>query len=421
MSGLTGDLSRSFSERAKTLDANDPLKIKSELFYKPDGVIYLDGNSLGLMPRSVSDRIMDTTNREWGDRLIRSWTDAGWFHLPMTVGDRIAPLIGVGQGEVAVGDSTSVNLFKCLASALHLNSNRHVILVEGDNFPTDSYMAQGLADLVPDASVRYIESGQDPASVCDDDVAVVLLSHVDYRSSEIKDMARITESVQKNGALMLWDLSHTTGAVACHLADADVDLAVGCTYKYLNGGPGAPAFTWVNPKHVQKLKQPLSGWMGHSSPFEFSRNYQPAEGVRRMVCGSPQVLSLTSLDEALKLWQDVDLEQLWDKSRAMTRFFIESVESLCAEHGLTLASPRDDQHRGSHVSFELETGGFEVIQAMIERGVIGDFRAPSTLRFGFAPLYLSFSEVLEAVQHLEDILSTRAWDQERYRVKGVVT
>ena len=421
MSGLPGDLSRSLTEQAKALDAGDPLKSKSELFHKPDGVIYLDGNSLGLMPKSVSDRIMETTNHEWSEGLIRSWTDAGWFNLPMTTGDRIAPLIGAGQGEVAVGDSTSVNLFKCLAAALRLNSNRHVILVEGDNFPTDSYMAQGLADLVPDASVRYIERGENPAAVCDDDVAVVLLSHVDYRSSEVKDMARITQSVQKKGALMLWDLSHTTGAVACHLTDTNVDLAVGCTYKYLNGGPGAPAFTWVNSKHVQTLKQPLSGWMGHASPFEFSRNYQPAEGVRRMVCGSPQVLSLASLDEALKLWQDVDLEQLWQKSRAMTGFFIHAVESLCAEHSLTLASPRDDLQRGSHVSFELETGGFEVIQAMIERGVIGDFRAPSTLRFGFAPLYLSFSEVLQAVQHLENILSTRAWDQERFRVKGVVT
>lgn len=411
---------KELSARAADLDAVDALKDLRKCFHIPPGIIYLDGNSLGLMPKKAAARIAQVAEQEWGNGLIRSWTDAGWFHLPMTVGDRIAPVIGAGPGEVAVGDSTSVNLFKALAAALKLNPTRRVILAEADNFPTDSYMAQGLADLVADVSLRYM-ANDDPSSCTTDDVAVVLLSHVDYRSSRKRDMSATTKAVQDKGALILWDLSHTTGAVPCDLLAANADLAVGCTYKYLNGGPGAPAFSWVNPKHAAQVTQPLCGWMGHSAPFDFNREYAPAEGARRWVCGSPQILSLSALDEALKLWESVDLNALWAKSSAMTGFFIDAVESLCADQPLTLSSPRTDEERGSHVSFELEGSGFEVIQAMVDRGVIGDFRTPSTLRFGFAPLYLSFAEVLQAAQCLADVLSTRAWDDDRYRVRGAVT
>ena len=407
--------------RAAALDAADPLAPLATEFHVPEGVIYLDGNSLGLMPRGVAARLAQVAGSEWAEGLIRSWMDAGWFTLPMTVGDRIAPLIGVGPGEIAVGDSTSVNLFKGLAAALHLNPGRRVVLADGANFPTDAYIAQGLADLVPDVLVRYLEAGQPLSSGLAADVAVLLLSHVDYRTSRVQDMAGVTAEAHARGALVLWDLSHTTGAVRCDLMAADADVAVGCTYKYLNGGPGAPAFTWIHPRHASSVRQPLSGWMGHASPFAFTRKYQPAPGIRRLVCGTPQVLSLAALDEALKVWERVDLQALWAKSRAMTSLFIDAVETWCGSYGVALISPRDAGVRGSHVSFDLAEGGFEVMQALIARGVIGDFRAPAAMRFGFAPLYLSFTQVARAAEHLRDILETREWDQPRFRVRGAVT
>lgn len=407
--------------RAAVLDAADPLAPLAAEFHVPEGVIYLDGNSLGLMPKRVPARLAGVAEGEWAEGLIRSWMDAGWFTRPMTVGDRIAPLIGVGPGEVAVGDSTSVNLFKGLAAALHLNPGRRVLLADGANFPTDAYMAQGLADLVPDVTVRYLEPGQPVSAGLGADVAVLLLSHVDYRTSRVQDMTAVTTDAHAAGVLVLWDLSHTTGAVACDLMAADADMAVGCTYKYLNGGPGAPAFMWVHPRHAPRLTQPLSGWMGHASPFAFTRDYAPAAGARRLVSGTPQVLSLTALDEALTIWARVDLAAVWAKSRAMTSLFIEAVEASCGAYGVTLISPRDAAVRGSHVSFDLAEGGFEVVQALIARGVIGDFRAPAAMRFGFAPLYLSFTQVAQAADHLRDILATRAWDQPRFRVRGAVT
>ncbi len=409
-----------FLRRAADLDAADPIAPFAAEFHVPDGLIYLDGNSLGLMPTRVPARVAETATGEWAEGLIRSWTSAGWFTMPMTVGDRIAPLIGASAGEVAVGDSTSVNLFKGLAAALHLRPGRHVVLADGANFPTDVYMAQGLADLVPGTTVRYLEPGQPVSSGLGDDVAVLLLSHVDYRTARVRDMAAVTADVHARGALVLWDLSHTTGAVACDLPAADADMAVGCTYKYLNGGPGAPAFMWVHPRHHEALRQPLSGWMGHAAPFDFTRGYAPAAGARRLVCGTPQVLSLAALDEALAVWALVDLPALYAKSRAMTSFFVEAVETRCGHHGVTLISPREPAERGSHVSFDY-AHGYEVVQALIARGVIGDFRAPAAMRFGFAPLYLSFTQVARAVAHLADVLDTRAWDDPRFRVRAVVT
>jgi len=385
---------------AKELDRIDPLRGKRHLFARQNQSIYLDGNSLGLMPASVPDRLKTVATQQWAEGLIHSWNDANWFDMPLTVGDKIAPLIGAKQGEVA---------------------DRPVILVEADNFPTDVYMAQGLANLVPDVNVRYFEQTDDLATAVTADVGVVLMSHVDYRTARIQDMTSVTRTVQTAGALMLWDLSHTTGAVHCNLSVSNCDMAVGCTYKFLNGGPGSPAFTWIHPEHANLIESPLSGWMGHTAPFDFTRQYIPAAGARRMVCGTPQILSLSALDAALDLWADLDLSQLWEKSSALTDFFIRAVESQCAEHGLQLLSPREALYRGSHVSFTVDEGGFEIIQALASLGIVADFRSPNIIRFGFAPLYVSFSDVLQAVNQLSKILDTGIWDDDQFRIRNTVT
>ena len=408
-------------KRAQTLDNEDPLKDWRTLFHIPEGVVYLDGNSLGLMQKSIPARIEQVANQEWSNGLIGSWMKAGWFDMPITVGNRIAPIIGVGPNQVAVSDSTSVNLYKCLAAALQLNSDRHIILAEGDNFPTDNYLAQGLAELVPHVEVKYLEQDQPLEDAVNSQVAVVMLSHVDYRSARKRDMSEINRIAHNKGALVLWDLSHTSGAVRCDLEQANSDMAVGCTYKYLNGGPGSPAFMWVAPRYIDQLKQPLSGWMGHAAPFAFNRQFEAVNGPRRLLTGTPQILSLAALDEALKIWQELDLEALYEKSRTMLDFFVEAVEDRCSEFGLELVSPRDRDQRGSHISFTLNQGGFEVIQALIARGVVGDYREPGILRFGFAPLYLRFQDVYWAVEQMADILATREWDQDKYRIRGAVT
>lgn len=396
-----------FSERAKELDRNDPLASCRERFVIPEGVIYLDGNSLGLMASVVPDRLAHLTESEWSQGLIRSWSTAGWFDLPLTVGNRIAPIIGAGTDEVAVGESTSVNLFRCMAAAMLQNAPRSTLLVESENFPTDNYLAESVAAMMPAVSVR--DFSDDLESSLDDDVAVVVLSHIDYRSSKVRDMAATTAAIHAAGALVVWDVSHSAGAVPLDVTKADVDFAVGCTYKYLNGGPGAPAFTWVNPRHTGDLRQPLTGWMGHRDPFAFAPEYEPAPGARQLVCGTPQVVSLTTLDASLELWADLDLDALYAKGRALTEFFIEAVEATCPAGSLTLAGPRNPDDRGGHVSFDIAEGGLHIMQALYERGVVGDFRPPSLMRFGFAPLYTSFTEVAQAAGHLADLLSTGAW------------
>lgn len=413
-------MTQAYLDRAAALDKQDPCAVYRDQFHIPQGLIYLDGNSLGLMPKGCAERLAHVANDEWSQGLIHSWTSAQWFDLPLSVGDRLAPLLGVGSGEIAVGDSTSVNLFKCLAAGLHLRPERRVILAEADNFPTDTYMAQGLAQLAGDVEVRYFDQDTDPANLAHE-AAVVVLSHIDYRYGRMRDMGSVSKAIQAQGAVVLWDLSHTTGAVHCDLSGSGADMAVGCTYKYLNGGPGAPAFTWVAAKHLTNLQQPLSGWMGHASPFDFSRDYSPADGARRLVCGTPQVLSLAALDEALKLWESVDLRALWHKRSLMTQLFIDAVLTGCADFDLKLLSPMDAEIRGSHVSFSLEGHGYEVIQALAARGVMGDFRTPSTIRFGFAPLYLSFVEVVQAAGHLKAVLEHREWDRPQFRVRKTVT
>lgn len=396
-----------FAQRAAELDRNDPLASFREQFIIPEGVIYLDGNSLGMMASAVPDRLAQLTGSEWSHGLIRSWSTAGWFDLPLTVGNRIAPIIGAGVDEVAVGESTSVNLFRCMGAAMLHDSTRSTMLLEDDNFPTDNYMAESVTAMMPEVSVRSF--GDDLASELNDDVALVVLSHIDYRTARVRDMAAINEIVHAAGALVLWDVSHSAGAVAVDVTGADADFAVGCSYKYLNGGPGAPAFTWINPRLLTDLRQPLTGWMGHRDPFAFAAEYEPAPGARQLVCGTPQVVSLSTLDEALKIWADVDLESLYAKGRAMTDLFIEVVETTCPPGSVALAGPRDAADRGGHVSLDVAEGGLQIMQALYERGVVGDFRPPSLMRFGFAPLYLSFAEVAQAASHLADLLTTGAW------------
>lgn len=405
---------------AQERDRADPLGSFRERFLLGADTVNLDGNSLGSMPRAVVERMERVLKQEWADGLIRSWGGAEWFRLPEIVGDRIAPLIGAGQGEVIVGDSTSVNLFKCMAAALAMRPERRVLVVQADNFPSDNYMAQGLAELVPGISLRAAETGPALLGAIDSAVAAVVLSHVHYRSAAIEDMAAINRAASASGALTVWDLSHSTGAVPVDLGGSGADFAVGCTYKYLNGGPGAPAFCWIAPRHLADVRQPLSGWMGHEAPFAFKLAYRPARGIRRFVCGTPQILSLSALDESLKLWREVDLPVLFRKSRELTGFFISLVEQTCAEFGLVVVSPRDPEKRGSHVILRCAYG-LPVVRALAAEGIIGDFRAPDGMRFGFAPLYIRFADVVHAVETLHRILAGRLWDREEFNQATVVT
>lgn len=407
-------------KRAQELDSQDQFAQYKEQFHVPDGMVYLDGNSLGLMPKACATRVNDVAHKEWSEGLISSWSGAGWFHLPVTVGNRIAPIVGADENEIAVGDSTSVNLFKCLSAAIKLRPGRKVIVSEADNFPTDHYIASGLTNMLDGYELRDLNPGDDVADKLSEDVAVLLLSHVHFRNGQVRDVVAINKTAHDLGVLVIWDLSHTTGAVEVRLKEDDCDFAVGCSYKYINGGPGAPAFVWVNPRLQEETMQPLSGWMGHADPFGFTKDYTPAAGVRRFVCGTPQILSLSSLDEALKLWETVDRDALFEKSRAMTSFFIDAVETTCAAYDLKLAVPRDATTRGSHVSFDF-ADGYGVVRALAERGVIGDFRTPSTMRFGFAPLYLSFADVAQAVRHLKEVLDTKEWARDEYKKRGEVT
>jgi kynureninase len=402
------------------LDAADPLADARESFVLPDGVIYLDGNSLGALPRATPERLAEVAVAQWGRDLIKSWNVHGWIDLPKRIGDKIAGLIGAGPGEVVVADSTSVNLFKALAAALRLNPNRSVIVSERDNFPTDLYIAQGLIALLGGRhTLRLVDAAEIVASI-DSDTAVVMLTHVNYGTGAMHDMARITEAAHARGALMLWDLAHSAGAVPLDLNGCGADLAVGCGYKYLNGGPGAPAFIWVSRRHQNSFEQPLSGWLGHAAPFAFERSYRPASGIGRYVCGTPPVLSMVALETGIDLMLGMDIASIRRKSIAMTDTFIRLVEQEGAGLGLTLLSPRESARRGSQVCFR-HAEAYPIMQALIARGVIGDVRAPDILRFGFAPLYLCFVDVWNAVAILKEILAAKSWDRPEFRVRAAVT
>jgi kynureninase len=402
------------------LDAADPLAGLRRRFALPEGVVYLDGNSLGPPLRSIATRVQQTVGDEWGGELVRGWNTRDWIGLPARVAGRIAPLIGAHEDEVAVADSTSINVFKLLAAALSLRPERPVILSEEENFPTDLYMAQGLAQLLGDRARLEVVPRSRLRGALDDRVAVLMLTHVDFRSGELHDMDEFTAAAHQAGALMLWDLAHSAGAVPVDLAACSADFAVGCGYKYLNGGPGAPAFAWVARRHHVGLRSPLAGWMGHRDPFAFSTGYEAAEGSIRLQVGTPPILSLVALDEALEVFSSVDVDALRRKSITLTELFIALVEDRLSGHGLRLASPRDPARRGSQVALA-HPEGFAIMQALIDRGVIGDFRAPDLLRFGFAPAYIRFVDVWDAVAVLEDIMNNRAWDRPELRIRSRVT
>ena len=402
-------------------DAADPLKTFRDRFDIPDGVIYLDGNSLGPLLNSVRDRVSDVVSREWGQDLITSWNKNHWMELAARIGAKLAPMIGAEAHEVLAADSTSINIFKLLSAGLKMRPGRKVILSEAGNFPTDLYMAEGLVSLLGGAySLRLMDKAENLADFLDDDVAVVMITQVDYRTGRKLHMTAVTRQVQDAGALMLWDLAHSAGAFPVDLNGAKADFAVGCGYKYLNGGPGAPAFLFVADRHQATIQPALSGWLGHANPFAFTNSYAPANGIARHTVGTPPVLSMSALDEALSLFADVAMEDLLLKSRQLTGLFITLVEQECAGFGLELATPREDAARGSQVSFRSQNG-YPIMQALIARKVIGDFRDPDIMRFGFAPLYISYTDVWDAVAVLRDVLETGAWDASAFKQRAAVT
>ncbi|MBC7444942.1 MAG: kynureninase [Polaromonas sp.] len=472
----------------RALDAQDPLRALKEQFILPEGVIYLDGNSLGPLPKASAARVLEALTQEWGQGLIRAWNSAGWLEAPQRLGDKIARLVGAGPGELVVADSTSVNLYKVLSAALAMAAEdapaRRVLVSERSNFPTDLYIAQALCQ---ERGLRLLlVEPQDIAAALTADVAVLLLTQVNYRTGALHDMAAVTAAAHAAGSLAVWDLAHSAGAVPVDLHAAQADFAVGCGYKFLNGGPGAPAFVWAHPRHVARCRQPLAGWWGHAAPFEFTPDYRPAPGIGRFLCGTPPVLSLTALDCGIDTVLAAEplggMAALRAKSLALTDLFIELVEARCAGHGLELATPRAHAQRGSQVCLSHSSGphapplggsrppegadtalgrpgestcphalplrgplppggadtalgrpggggsgAYAIVQALIARGVIGDFRAgdggrhPDILRFGCTPLYLGFEDVWQAVEHLRQVLDTGEWQRPEFSQKQAVT
>lgn len=391
---------------------------RKDMFDIPKGVIYLDGNSLGVLPKGAAKRATQTIEDEWGEQLIRAWNTAGWMDLPRVVGDRIGELIGVPAGTVATGDTLSIKVYQALAAALKIRPDRRVILSDSGNFPSDLYMAQGLIGTIDKGYELRTPQPTDVADAITEDVAVVMLTHVDYRSGRLHDMNAITKRAHDAGAVMIWDLAHSAGALELDVAGSGAEFAVGCSYKYLNGGPGAPAFIYARPDIVEQINPALAGWLGHDAPFAMELGYRPAMSTERLRVGTPPILQLSVLQEALKVWDGVDMGELRAASIGLCELFIAEVEQRCPS--LKLASPRDATGRGSQVSFAFEHG-YAAMQALIERGVIGDFRAPDIMRFGFTPLYIDASDVIDAAKVLEDVIKTDAWDQPRFKQKSRVT
>ncbi|OGB33553.1 MAG: kynureninase [Burkholderiales bacterium RIFCSPLOWO2_12_FULL_61_40] len=414
-------------------DVADPLQSLRDLFSIPPDVIYLDGNSLGAMPKAAATRAAEVITQEWGQGLIRSWNTAGWFSLPQRLGNRIAPLIGAGQNQVVTTDSTSVNLYKVLSAALSMAAQdapqRRIIVSERSNFPTDLYIAEGLCK-ERGYTLKLVEPMEIAASLTAE-VAILMLTHVNYRTGAMHDMPAVTAAAHAAGALVVWDLAHSAGAVPVDLIAAQADFSIGCGYKYLNGGPGAPAFVWVNPRHAERFWQPLSGWWGHATPFEFTPDYQPAVGITRYLCGTQPIVSMSLLECGLEGFEAAQplggMAALRSKSLALTDLFIALVEQRCAGHGLGLATPREHGQRGSQVCLTRASGAFAIVQALIARGVIGDYRAgdgqghQDILRFGFTPLYIGFEDVWNAVEQLHQVLETGEWQQAQFHQKDAVT
>ena len=417
----------------EVLDQQDPLRPLREQFDLPPGVIYLDGNSLGVLPHATPARVAQAVTQEWGQDLIKSWNTAGWFTLPQRVGDKIARLIGAGAGEVVAADSTSINLYKVLAAALHIAAadapHKKRIVSERSNFPTDLYIAEALCQ-ERGYTLTLVEP-QEIEAALQDDVAVLMLTHVNYRTGAMHDMAALTAQAHARGILCVWDLAHSAGAVPVDLQGAQADFAVGCGYKYLNGGPGAPAFVWVHPRHTDRFWQPLAGWWGHAAPFEFTPDYRPAPGIARYQCGTQPILSLTALDCGLDTLLAAEalggMAALRRKSLALTGLFMQLVRTRLHGQGFGIATPEQENLRGSQVSLTRSEGAYAIVQALIARGVIGDFRAgdggqhPDILRFGFTPLYIGYADVWHAVEHLRQVMGNGEWRETRFAHKNAVT
>ena len=399
---------------ARALDAADPLAAFRDRFDLPAGIIYLDGNSLGPLPRATRDAIGDMVDRQWGERLIRSWNE-GWIDAPARIGGKLAPLIGARAHEVIVGDSTSANLFKALVAALRIDPDRRTILSEAGNFPTDLHVAEGAVACVPGARLQVVARGAVQAAI-GPDTAVLMLTHVHYKTAERWDMAALTAAAHAAGAVVVWDLSHSAGAVDIRLGEADADLAVGCTYKYLNGGPGAPAYLYVAERWQDRLASPLSGWMGHAEPFAFADAYAPAPGMKRWLAGTPPMLAMAALEAGLDLWAEVDRNALWAKSAALW----DILAAAGAAAGLECVTPADPARRGSHISFR-HRQAYAIAQALIAQGVIGDFRAPDVLRLGLTPLYLSHADVWRAGETLRAVVAEETWRDPRFAERAAVT
>ncbi|HEY6933042.1 MAG TPA: kynureninase [Marmoricola sp.] len=406
---------------AEVLDARSPLRTR-ELFRLPEDVVYLDGNSLGALPRAVPGRVADVVERDWGTGLIRSWNalpdgTGGWMELASRCAERIAPLVGADAADLHLGDSTSVSLFKTMVAAVRMRPGRRVVVLEPGTFPTDGYVAAGVADLLG-LEIRWCDP-VDPAAAVDDDTALLTLTHVDFRTGAMFDMARVTGAAHERGALVQWDLCHSVGAVPVDLTGSGADLAVGCTYKYLNGGPGSPAFLWVAPRLQHRLRQPITGWMGHAEPFAMSLDYQPRQGIGQMASGTPPVLGLASLDAALSVWDGVAIADVRRVSLSLTDLFIRSVqERLPGE--FEIVTPREHDRRGSQVSLR-HPEAYGIVQALIARGVIGDFRDPDIARFGFTPLYLRHVDVVDAIEHLVAVMVAGEHRDPAYATRNAVT
>jgi len=402
------------------LDQEDPLAPFLDEFFMPDGVIYLNGNSLGAMPKLAVERARRVVQVEWAEGLIGSMNTAGWYKLPQTLGQKIAPLVGAKPNEVVLTDSTGIVQYKALAAALQIQPDRRVIVMEGSNFPTDNYMAQGLvAHLDRGYTIRFAEADEILDAI-DEDVAVICITHVHYKTGNILDMAAITKRAQSVGAAAVWDLCHSLGAMPVDLNACNVDFAVGCTYKYLNAGPGAPALLFAAERHHGKYFQPLTGWYGHAKPFNFERDYRPAPDARQMLSGTQPTVSLSLAEIGIDIALRADMNAIREKSKRLTGLFIELVEERCGDHGVSLVSPRDPERRGSQISFDHDDG-YPIIRAMHDRGVICDYREPANMRFGFAPLYIRYVDVWDAVEQLRDILDSGSWNEEQYRKRAAVT
>lgn len=420
-------------DQALALDAQDPLRSLRTQFTLPEGVIYLDGNSLGVLPAATPARVAQVVSEEWGQGLIKSWNSAGWIDLPARVGDKIARLIGAGPGEVVAADSTSVNLYKVLHAAAAIQRADHpgktVIVSERSNFPTDLYIAESVAREMG-FTLALANSPEEVQAMLDERVAVLMLTQVNYRTGALHDMTALTAKAHAAGALTVWDLAHSAGALPVELKAGNADFSIGCGYKYLNGGPGAPAFVWVHPRHADRFRQPLSGWMGHAAPFRFTPDYQPAAGIARYLCGTPQVIGMSALecgvDTLLAAEPLGGLAALREKSIALTEVFAALVEQRCEGHGLAVVSPREAARRGSQVCLTRAEGAYAIVQALIARGVIGDYRqgdeqTPDILRFGFTPLYIGFAEVWDAVEHLRQVMESKEWQRAEFTRRNAVT